>query len=111
MPFHRTEWTAKTIVASFAVDTELLRSYGLPEPVTELLETLALWEIRSLLGGGLRLRTACDLEVLGEATPRGGSTLPELDELTARLGELVPRGRDAFGDGAALTVEWSGKKA
>jgi len=111
VPFHRTEWTAKTIVASFAVDTELLRSYGLPEPVTELLETLALWEIRSLLGGGLRLRTACDLEVLGEATPRGGSTLPELDELTARLGELVPRGRDAFGDGAALTVEWSGKKA
>ncbi len=111
VPFHRTEWTAKTIVASFAVDTELLRSYGLPGPVTELLETLALWEIRSLLDGGLRLRTACDLEVLGEATPRDGSKLPELDELTARLGELMPQGRDVLGDGAALTVEWSGKKA
>ena len=111
VPFHRTEWTAKTIVASFAVDTELLRSYGLPEPVTELLETLALWEIRSLLGGGLRLRTTCDLEVLGEVAPRDGSRLPGLDELTARLGEFVPQGQDVFGDGAALTVEWSGKKA
>ena len=64
-----------------------------------------------LLGGGLRLHTACDLEVLGEATPRDGSRLPELDELTARLGELVPQCRDVFGDGAALTVEWSGKNA
>jgi len=64
-----------------------------------------------LLGGGLRLHTACDLEVLDEAAPRDDSRLPGLDELTARLGELAPQGRDVFGDGAALTVEWSGKNA
>lgn len=110
VPFHRTEWTAKTIIASFVVDTELLRSYGLPEPVTELLETLALWEIRRLLDGTLRLRTACDLQILSVAS-RNGSTLPTLDELTARLAELLPQGSEVFGDGAPLTVEWTGKKA
>jgi hypothetical protein len=39
------------------------------------------------------------------------STLPELDELTSRIAELIPQGRDVFGDGTPLTVEWSGKKA
>ncbi|MGH3971987.1 MAG: type I-G CRISPR-associated RAMP protein Csb1/Cas7g [Pseudonocardiaceae bacterium] len=107
VPFHRTEWTAKTIVASFVVDAELLRSYGLPRPVTELLQTLALWEIRRFLTSGLRLRTACDLEIVGEIS----STLPDLGELTSRLAELLPQSREVFGDGGPLTVEWSGKKA
>ncbi|MGH3926434.1 MAG: type I-G CRISPR-associated RAMP protein Csb1/Cas7g [Pseudonocardiaceae bacterium] len=107
VPFHRTEWTAKTIVASFVVDAELLRSYGLPRPVTELLQTLALWEIRRFLTSGLRLRTACDLEIVGEIS----STLPNLEELTSRLAELIPQSREVFGDGGPLTVEWAGKKA
>ncbi len=111
VPFHRTEWTATTIVASFVVDVELLRSYGLPQPVTELLQTLALWEIRRFLISGLRLRTACDLEMVGKETSRHDSTLPGVDELTLRLAELVPQSREVFGDGAPLTVEWSGKKA
>lgn len=111
VPFHRTEWTAKTIVASFVVDAELLRSYGLPQPLTELLQVLALWEIRRFLAGGLRLRTACDLEMVGEVSSRHESTLPELDELTSQIAELIPQGRDIFGDGTPLTVEWSGKKA
>ncbi len=109
VPFHRTEWTAKSIEASFVVDVELLRSYGLPQPVSELLETLALWEIRSLLDGGLRLRTACDLEI--EDEPSG--QLPAKNVLDERLTELIPQGRELFGDGAPLMVEWSGpgKKA
>ncbi|MDQ3763510.1 MAG: type I-U CRISPR-associated RAMP protein Csb1/Cas7u [Actinomycetota bacterium] len=111
VPFHRIEWTAKTIIASFVIDVELLRSYGLPQPVTELLQTLALWEIRRFLAGGLRLRTACDLEMVGEVTSRHKSTLPQLDELTSQIAELMPQGRDIFGQGTPLTVEWSGKKA
>jgi CRISPR-associated protein Csb1 len=111
VPFHRTEWTAKTIVASFVVDAELLRSYGLPEPVTELLQTLALWEIRRFLASGLRLRTACDLEIVGEIRSRHESVLPGLTELTSRITELIPQSRETFGDGAPLTVEWSGKKS
>jgi CRISPR-associated protein Csb1 len=111
VPFHRTEWTAKRIVASFLVDAELLRSYGLPAPVTELLQTLALWEIRRFLVSGLRLRTACDLELVGEVTSRNGSTLPGLEELTSQIAELIPQSREVFDAGTPLTVEWSGKKA
>jgi len=105
VPFHRTEWTAKEIVASFVIDLELLRSYGLPDAVSELLTVLAQWEVRSLLDGGLRLRTACDLELVGEVSTRRGGPLPGLDELTARLGELVPAAA-----APPLTVHWSGKK-
>jgi CRISPR-associated protein Csb1 len=79
--------------------------------VTELLQTLALWEIRRFLASGLRLRTACDLEMVGEETSRHGSTLPGLEELTSRIAELLPQGRDLFGEGQPLTVEWSRKKA
>lgn len=107
VPFHRTEWTAKTIKASFVVDVELLRSYGLPDPVPEVLETLALWEIRSLLDGGLRLRTACDLAL---AKPVDDVLLPDLGTLTGRLADLVPRCRDVFGCGSPLVVEFSPKK-
>lgn len=109
VPFHRTEWTAKKIVASFVVDMELLRSYGLPDPVTEALETLAQWEIRHLLSGGLRLRTACDLELVDDVTARRGDALPELDVLTRRLRKLIPAGSGVFGDGEPVTVEWTPK--
>jgi CRISPR-associated protein Csb1 len=109
VPFHRTEWTAKRIVASFVVDTELLRSYGLPETVTELLETLALWEIRTLLDGGLRLRTACDLETSGEIRTRRGAPLPAKDELDTRVRELITTSRDVWGEGGPLTVQWADK--
>lgn len=107
VPFHRTEWTAKRIVASFVVDVRLLRSYGLPDPVGELLETLAQWEIRALLDGDLRLRTACHLEVSDDIDPRGGEPLPALDELSERIATLIPRCTEVLGDGGPLTVEWT----
>ncbi|RZS44715.1 CRISPR-associated protein Csb1 [Herbihabitans rhizosphaerae] len=107
IPFHRIEWTAKDILASFVIDTELLRSYGLPQPVTETLETLAQWEIRTLLDGGLRLRTACDLKVTDD---RRHHDLPSATELHERLGELIPQCGEVFGDGEPLTVEWTAQK-
>ena len=111
VPFHRTEWTARSIVASFVIDLDLLRSYGLPEPASDLMETLALWEIRSLLSGGLRLRTACDLDIDGEVTCRRGGPLPELKDLDNRLAELIAASGDALGDGKPITVEWAATKA
>lgn len=111
VPFHRTEWTAGRILASFVVDVELLRSYGLPQPAAELLETLALWEIRALASGGLRLRTACDLEVVGEVATRRGDPLPGEGELDARLRELVTASSGLLGRGGSVTVEWSPTKA
>lgn len=111
VPFHRTEWTAREITAFFVVDRHLLRSYGLPEAATDLLETLALWEIRSLLDGGLRLRTACDLEPTGQITVRRGEPLPELGELTDRLRRSIDASREVLGDGKVITVTWSAKAA
>jgi CRISPR-associated protein Csb1 len=111
VPFSRTEWTAKRIIASFAVDIELLHSYGLPECAAEALKTLALWEIRHLLDGGLRLRTACDLDLVSPIIARRGPELPAADELTDRLRDLIAKSDGAFGDGQAITVRWSGKKA
>lgn len=111
VPFPRTEWTARTIQASFVLDTELVRSYGLPTPVTELLETAALWEIRSLLDGSLRLRTACDLTLVGDVQAvRGSAELPSRDALSVRIKELVPQCADLLGDGEPLTVHWAGGK-
>jgi len=109
VPFHRVEWTARRIMATFVVDRELLGSYGLPQTATDLLETLALWEIRSLLSAGLRLRTACDLELAGDVETRRGEPLPDLDELTGRVQGLVERSGDILGDAKAITVRWNAK--
>lgn len=109
VPFHRVEWTARRILASFVLDLELLRSYGLPQPATDLLEAVALWEIRALLSRGLRLRTACDLDVAGDVVVRRGESLPPLDELSARIQDLIPQSGDVIGDGKPMTVRWSGK--
>jgi CRISPR-associated protein Csb1 len=110
VPFSRTEWTAKRIVASFVIDIELLRSYGLPQAATDALETLALWEVRNLLEGSLRLRTACDLDLASPVTARRGPELLAAAELTSALGGLIAKSDGVFGDGDAITVEWSGKK-
>jgi CRISPR-associated protein Csb1 len=104
VPFHRVEWTAREIRAMFSVDVELLRSYGLGEDITDLLTTIALWEIRSFLSRGLRLRTACDLEIAD-----GPKDLPELDELTERIQSLMAASRDALGDGP-ITALWKGRQ-
>lgn len=106
VPFHRSEWTAGSLTASFVVDVELIRSYGLPGPAAGLLETLALWEIRTLLSGGLRLRTACDLDVDGEIVTRRGEPLAEQAELEDRLRTAVDASSDVLGDGKAISVHW-----
>lgn len=91
VPFHRDEYVADTITAYFNLDLAQLRAYGLPAPVTELLFALALYKIRGVLVSGLRFRTACDLDVVGEprVTRPSGFVLPELEEIEAALPELV----------------------
>lgn len=108
VPFHRTEYTAATITASFAIDLAQLAAYGLEPRATELLEALCRWEIRALLDGGLRFRTACDL-VPTDVTisDRAGAPLGSLDELAAKVTAGVERCRDLFDQEIPLTVEWS----
>lgn len=109
VPFHRTEYVARDIVASFALDLDQLASYGLPEPATALLATAARWEIRRLLDGGFRPRTACDLTVVDPSAV--DAVLPPLDRLTEELAALVTRCGDLLGTGAPLEVSWNGGKA
>ncbi|MEZ5130338.1 MAG: type I-U CRISPR-associated RAMP protein Csb1/Cas7u [Mycobacterium sp.] len=109
VPFTRIEWTARRIPASFVIDVELLHSYGLPEPATQALIALAMWEIRHLLDGGLRLRTACDLEPTTAIAARRGPELPSAEELTDTLVGLIAKSGETFGDGQPITVEWTGK--
>jgi CRISPR-associated protein Csb1 len=108
IPYHRTEFTAESITASFTVDLGQLRSYGLGDDATALLRAVARWEIRALLDGGLRFRTGCDLAVVEDAvTERGGEALPGLDELDSEVRRLVA----ACGTAGPVEVLWSPPKA
>lgn len=109
VPFHRTEYVARDIVASFALDLDQLASYGLPEPAAELLATAARWEVRRLLDGGFRPRTACDLTVVDAASV--DAVLPPLEQLTDELSSLVGRCGDFLAGGEPIVVTWNGGKA
>jgi CRISPR-associated protein Csb1 len=90
VPFARTEFTAKSIIAYFSFDDMLLRSYGLPESANRLLRALALWKITSFLSEPRRLRTNCDLDVAEINVKRpSGTTLPTLSELTLFLRSAI----------------------
>ncbi len=64
VPFHRSEFTAKQLLASFNLDLAQLRAYGLGLPAEAFMISLALFKIHRFLANGLRLRTACDLQVV-----------------------------------------------
>ena len=87
VPFHRGEFTAKQLVAYFNLDLAQLRGYGLGGSAETFLIALALFKIRQFLNAGLRLRTACDLEVDGEigVTRPDGFPLPNVETVVSEL--------------------------
>ena len=91
VPFHRTEYTAKPIVAYFNLDLAQIRAYGLGESAERFLITLALWKVRRFLDSGLRLRTACDLDVVGDlnVTRPKEFDVPSASELESDLPGLI----------------------
>jgi len=91
VPFARTEFVAETIEASFIIDVSQIRRYALEDRERELLLALGLLEIRRLLDGGLRLRTACDLEVESIRLERpDGFELPDLAALEEAVATRLP---------------------
>ena len=62
VPFARDEYVAERIDCHINLDLAQIRGYGLEPNVQKLLTLLALFRLRKLLDGDLRLRTACDLE-------------------------------------------------
>ncbi|MCS7091602.1 MAG: type I-U CRISPR-associated RAMP protein Csb1/Cas7u [Limisphaera sp.] len=97
VPFHREEFCGD-ITAYFALDLALIRGFGLGHDVERLLITLALFKILRFLHEGLRLRTACDLEMDGVLTVRrpAGFTLPTLEEVQKELPDLINKVADRF---------------
>ncbi|HXP20919.1 MAG TPA: type I-U CRISPR-associated RAMP protein Csb1/Cas7u [Streptosporangiaceae bacterium] len=102
VPHHRIEYTAETITAYFTVDHSQFRSYGLSEPATALLEALADFEIGTLLDGGLRLRTACDLNVVEVRGRR-----PDREEAARQVAKLATECADELGP--VTEVAWKRK--
>ena len=100
VPFSRVEYTAESITAFFNLDIQYIKSYGLKEEQTELLLNLALWKIRKFLEGGLRLRTACDLQI--KDTPKiiqpKDFVLPEMSDLDAAVKKSINACKDHLAD-------------
>ena len=90
VPFARDEWTSKKIAAYFNLDLRQIRSFGLGEEVEKLLIALALFKIQKFLDEGLRLRTACDLDLVEHRVTRPEAfALPSLDALCDELPQLI----------------------
>ena len=85
VPFQRTEYTAGSIRIYFNLDVAGIRALGLPQEAQELLTCLALYKVRRILDGGLRLRTACDLRLKGDIKVTGMEALPSQAELLEEL--------------------------
>ncbi len=97
VPFHRDEYCG-IITVFFNLDLALIRGFGLGEPAEQLLVAIALFKIRRFLRDGLRLRTACDLELDGELNVQRpeGFVVPTLEELEKELPSLIQKAKTGF---------------
>lgn len=92
VPYPREEFVSNQIIAYFNLDLAQIRAFGLGTIVTQMLIALALYKIQALLDSGLRLRTACDLEVKesGLIIKRPENfKMPTLSDLEAALPGLI----------------------
>ena len=110
VPFHREEFTG-TITGYFVLDLALIRGFGLGADVESLLIAISLYKILRFLNDGLRLRTACDLELDGDLVvkkPAAGFAIPALDEIEAALPGLIQKvaGAKLFAEPAKTTVKF-----
>jgi len=87
VPYHRMEYTAGKITAYFNVDLALLDGYGFDPVAKDLMVYLALYKIRKFMNTGLRLRTACDLKMIGDLKVKApeGFILPDENALIGHI--------------------------
>ncbi|MFQ3650541.1 MAG: type I-U CRISPR-associated RAMP protein Csb1/Cas7u [Gemmataceae bacterium] len=98
VPFARDEYVADRIDCHINLDLAQIRGYGLDLKVQKLLILLALYRVRKLLDGDLRLRSACDLEPLDRANlvadrPEGFK-LPSLTDLESAVKAFITECKD-----------------
>lgn len=108
VPFHREEFCGE-ITAYFNLDLALIRGFGLGANAETLLVALSLYKIQRFLLNGLRLRTACDLEVEGQLQVKrpANFTMPTLEELEAELPGLIEKASGSFAKPATTTVSYT----
>ena len=109
VPFHREEFSGN-VTAFFNLDLALIRGFGLGEAVENLLITLALFKIQKFLRDGLRLRTACDLEIkegskLEVQRPKEFA-MPSLADLEKELPTLIKAAAQGFANPAETTLSY-----
>lgn len=116
VPFSREEYTAGRVTAFFSLDLAQIRSYRLPDVLTELLILLGQWKIARLVEDGLRLRTACDFEVVKVHVTRPEDyRLPDTQSLASRISTLIAESASHFASPPVTVIAWieggSAKKA
>jgi CRISPR-associated protein Csb1 len=114
VPFHRDEYTAGKITAFFSIDLVQIHGYGLGPDAERFLLVLALWKIRRFLDTGLRLRTACDLDLKGlRVTRPEGWALPERSDLETELRASIKKLTDmeAFARPPIMDVAYESRPA
>jgi CRISPR-associated protein Csb1 len=113
VPYYREEYAAETITAYFSLDLAQIRSYRLGGAVEDLLIAIALYKIQAFLDRGLRLRTACDLELVEALVVKkpSGYKLPTLAELEKGMPGLVKAAADAFAEPVVTVLEYKAEAA
>lgn len=98
VPFSRDEFVADRIDLHINLDLAQIRGFGLGNEAEHLLILLALYRVRKLVDGDLRLRTACDLEPIDSknlvATRPEGFVIPSLTELENALTSAIKACKD-----------------
>ncbi len=97
VPFHREEFTG-SITVFFNLDLALIRGFGLKLDAQNLLVALALFKIQRFLRDGLRLRTACDLELANNLIVQRPAdfAMPSLADLEKDLPNLIKAAASDF---------------
>jgi CRISPR-associated protein Csb1 len=107
VPYSRVEYVAREIKAYFNLDLSLIRGYRLGDDATRLLIALSLLKVRRFLESSLRLRTACDLEVIGEVRAKEPADfiLPSQPELLAEAQAGIRACAALFASPAVTTLK------
>jgi CRISPR-associated protein Csb1 len=105
--YHRDEYCG-SITAYFNLDLALIRGFGLGADAEAMLIAIGLFKIRRFLRDGLRLRTACDLELVDELTVQRpeGFNMPSLAELEEALPGLIKKTAGSFAKPPITTVSF-----
>jgi len=107
VPYHREEYTAERITAYFSLDLAQIRGYCLGRELEDLLIAIAFYKIQRFLARGLRLRTACDLDLVNVEVKRPVDfSLPSEAELAKALPGLVKAASGAFADPPVTVVQY-----